>query len=145
MRGEGERFHSAVSDAALLVEEPAPFVEVAAHVGDVDEEHTGAVPRCGGVFVDDAHTGPVEHFAEICHAACDVDVFGVHEEALVEAAGSGKCRHAEKQKTAEQIAALEGLVVADVGKEVASHTRGGEGRREKTLADEVGGRGKHAA
>lgn len=140
-----ERFHFEVGDAALLVEEPAPFVEVAEHVGDVDAQHACAVTRCGGVLVDDAHPWPVEHFAEVGHAACDVDVFGVHEEALVEAAGFRKGRHAEEQEAAEQIAALEGLVVADVGKEVASHTRGGEGRREKTLAEEVGGRGKHAA
>lgn len=145
MRGEGERFHSAVSDAALLVEEPAPFVEVAAHVGDVDEEHTGAVPRGGGVFVDDAHTGPVEHFAEARHAACDVDVFGVHEEALVEVAGFRKGRHAEEQEAAEQVAALEGFVVADAGKKIAAHTRGGEGRGKKPLADEVGGRREEAA
>lgn len=62
-------------------------------------------------------------------AAYDVDFFGVHEEALIEAADFRKGRHAEEQEAAEQIAALEGLVVADVGKEVASHTRGGEGRR----------------
>lgn len=49
MRGEGERFHSAVSDAALFVKEPAPFVEVAAHAGDVDAQHACAVARCGGV------------------------------------------------------------------------------------------------
>lgn len=140
-----EIFHFEVGDAALFVEKPAPFVEVAAHVGNVDEEHTDAVARGCGVFVDDAHTGPVEHFAEVRHAACDVDVFGIHEEALVEAAGFRKGRHAEEQEAAEQVAALEGLVVADAGKKIAAHTRGGEGRGKKTLADEVGGRREEAA
>lgn len=47
--GGRERFHFAVSDTSLFVEEPAPFVEVAEHAGDVDAQHACAVARCGGV------------------------------------------------------------------------------------------------
>ena len=103
-----ERFHFAVGNAALFVEEPAHLLK----------QRNMLVMWMRSMRA-----------LRLYAAAYDVDFFGVHEEALIEAADFRKGRHAEEQDAAEQIVALERLVVADACKEVASHTRGGEGRR----------------
>ena len=46
---------AAVGGAALGVVEPAPFVEIADHVGDVDAEHTQAGAGGRGMGVDDGN------------------------------------------------------------------------------------------
>lgn len=98
----------AVYGAALGVDEPAPFVEVFYHVEAVDTEHAQAFVALGAVGVGYCRGGVVEGGVAAVYAARYVDIFGIHEETLVETAYGLQCFGAEQHEAT--------LVVGDVGR-----------------------------
>lgn len=73
-----------VDAAALAIEEPTPFVEITYHIGDMNPQHAAAFSRSCRMFVYYADSGPIHSFPFAVDTSGDVDVFGIHEETLVE-------------------------------------------------------------
>lgn len=133
-----------VEVAALRVDQPAPFVEVADHVDDVDAQHAPVAARSGGVAVHDAHVGIVERSPVGVDAAGDVDVLGIHEEAFVEEPFAFEGLAAEEQEGAEQVGGVDDDVVVGVGEQVSVDASPREAAGEESLGDHVPGGGESA-
>lgn len=110
-----------VHGAAFGVVQPTPFVEIANHVDGMNEEHAEAVARGGRVAVFDAHGRVVEGEPAAVKTACDVDVFGVHEEAFVEESFGLQGFAAHKQERAGQKRRVDDFVVVGALKQEAAH------------------------
>lgn len=72
----------------------------------MDSEHAEGVVGCGSVGVDYFGAGPVEGAVVGVESACEVDVFGVHEESFVEEPYATECVGAQEHEAS--------LVVGDV-------------------------------
>ena len=72
-----------VETAAFRVMPPTPLVEIAYHVPCVYGEQFFIVVRTGTMVVDYGFGRIVDGFVVAVYTACEVYIFGIHEETLI--------------------------------------------------------------
>ena len=85
---------------SLRIVDPAPFVEVAYHVDDMDKKHSQVFIGCRSMVVDHLHQGQIHGAAHGMNAPCQVDILGIHEKPFVKKAGTRKRAASQKHETA---------------------------------------------
>lgn len=111
----------------------------------MDREHPQRPCRRCRVVMNHRHRRTIQRRAERMDASCQIDIFGIHEETLVEQPCLAKGIAGHEHKAALQIWHVEIRRVIPMSQEIALPAATPQKRRHKTTQYQVGGRREHPA
>ena len=101
-----------VKEFALRVTEPAPFIEVAAHIDDMYPEVAEGVIGRLRVMVHNRDRRQEECQVVAMDSAGEIHIFRVHKIALVEESGFEGCRSTQEHKTATEVRRIKRTIIS---------------------------------